>query len=365
VIHQARNDDAAAEIKDVALGSTIAGMSEDATRLVVVLGPTAGGKSELAAAIAETWRDVTSGQLPGEVIGADSMQVYRHLDAGTAKPPRSLRQRVPHHLLDVVEPSEKFTVADWLAQADAIIADCQERGVRPIVVGGTNLYIKALLEGLFDSPSANPMLRAALDTLDNHVLHARLTDVDPTAAARIHVNDRKKMIRALEVYELTGKPISTQQTQWREETAAQADVEMPGGYRHDPILIGLRWEVEALNRRINARVKAMFQPADDAESLPEEVRRLEAAGLLPIGCQAREALGYKQVLAALHPNAPHGRDARIQTLDDALEQTKILTRRFAKTQRTWLKRFRGVRWIEGAEVEQRGAETVARLMEDE
>lgn len=294
---------------------------------IVILGPTAGGKSDLAVELAE--------RLKGEIIGADSMQVYRHMDVGTAKPPPELRNRAKHHLIDIVEPTEPFTVHDWLGRAEALIADMQSRGVRPIVVGGTNLYIKALLEGLFEGPPADPAFRASLDAFSPQQLHERLTEVDPAAAERISRNDRRRIVRALEVYEATGKPISEHQTQWDDAPRS------PKPEARNPILIGLHWPPEAINPRINARVKLMFHPTDDSESLPDETARLEAAGML--GKQAREALGYKQVLAAL---------AGEMTLDEAMEKTKIQTRRFAKQQRTWLRRFGSVRWLEagGAEI---------------
>ena len=312
-------------------------------RPLVILGPTAGGKSDLAAALAKR-----SG---GFVVGADSMQVYRHLDAGTAKPPPSLRERVPHEMVDVVEPHEKFTVHDWLHRADALIEAGIASGRTPVVVGGTNLYLKALLKGLFDGPGQDDAFRASLTGVPDAELHARLARVDPPAAERIAVADRQRLTRALEVQHLTGTPISTWQTQWAEEAAAQTT------YRHDPVLIGLRWSVEDINPRINLRVKAMFFPdkvdaqlAADVcirgESLPDEVARLDAAGLLPPGSQCAEALGYKQVLAAIAPERhPRAADPLIKNLDDAFERTKILTRRFAKQQRTWLKRFRGARWV--------------------
>ncbi|MEX0887040.1 MAG: tRNA (adenosine(37)-N6)-dimethylallyltransferase MiaA [Phycisphaeraceae bacterium] len=294
---------------------------------IVILGPTAGGKSELAVDLAE--------RVGGEIVSADSMQVYRHLDAGTAKPGPELRQRAVHHLIDVVEPTEAFTAADWLARADELIASLAARGPRAIVVGGTNLYIKLLLEGMLQGPGRDEDLRRGLEELPADELHARLARVDPASAGRIHRQDRKRLVRALEVHALTGEPISRRQAQW-----ADADDADAARYRHDARLIGLHWPTEAINRRINARVKAMFEPAPGVESLPAEVRRLNAAGLL--GPQAREALGYKQVLAAL---------AGKMTLADAMERTKVLTRRFAKQQRTWLKRFRGVTWIDAGEIE--------------
>ena len=313
----------------------------DPPRPIVILGPTAGGKSELAVALAR--------QLNGQIIGADSMQVYRHMDAGTAKPPAHLRRCVTHHLIDIVQPTQRFTVADWLERADTLIAQIQASGDCPIVVGGTNLYIKALLEGLFDGPTTDPRFRDQLEMVPNDDLHLRLQAVDTESAQRIHPNDRKRMIRALEVYHVTGQPISQLQRQWDPPHTGSA----PGpSHRHNPILIGLDWPIEAINRRINARVKAMFYPSkvsQDAlenstpqnaqdtpppESLPDEVARLHRQDLL--GYQASQALGYKQVIDHIQG---------LCTLEEAYEKTKILTRRFAKTQRTWLKRFHGTQWF--------------------
>lgn len=328
-------------------------------RPIVILGPTAGGKSELAVQLAE--------QLPesGEVIGADSMQIYRQMDAGTAKPEPELRQRAKHHLIDIVEPTERFTVADWLEQVEQVIAQLQQAGRRPIVVGGTNLYLKVLLEGMFQAPAQDADFRASLADVPPGELHERLKLVDPPAAGRIHPNDRKRLIRALEVHHITGKPISAHQQQWQDtpeppespessESAGRTPVETPQ-YRHNPILVGLGWPTEKINRRINARVRQMFDPAGSgltwpSESLPDETRRLEDAGLL--GPQAREALGYKQVLDAIHGRC---------SMADAFEQTKIQTRRFAKQQRTWLRRYRGVHWLDASELPMQ--QMTARILE--
>ncbi len=312
--------------------TTIPGMSaSDPCRPYVILGPTAGGKSDLAVALAE---GVPGG---GEIIGADSMQVYRHMDAGTAKPPKELRDRVPHYLVDIVEPTERFTVADWLEKAEALIGSLREQGKTPIIVGGTNLYLKALLVGMFDGPGQDPAFRESLQDIDHGELHRRLGEVDPESAQRIDPNDRKRLVRALEVYHQTGEPISSHQQQWQDE---------PGRtYRHDPVMIGMHWPVEEINPRINLRVKAMFYPdqvdpvleaaaCPNGESLPAETQRLHEAGLL--GEQASEALGYKQILEHLEGG---------MTLDEAFERTKILTRRFAKQQRTWLRRFQAVSWL--------------------
>lgn len=342
------------------------------TRPIVLLGPTAGGKSDLAAEIAH--------RLGGEVIGADSMQVYRHLDAGTAKPPPALRARVPHRLIDLVEPTERFTVHDWLGHATAEINRLQNAGGTPVVVGGTNLYLKALLDGMFAGPGQDPCFRASLDAIDTPRLHERLRQVDPESADRVKPADRQRIVRALEVYEITGQPISAMQTQWENAGAGSGvpglgqDPE-PGTRNPSFRLLGLRWSAEKINPRINLRVKAMFYPGKvdpqlaaevciHGESLIEETRRLKDEGMFePIAAsqagdendpetetrnpnsqspnQAREALGYKQLLAVFEKADP-----KLKTIDDAYERTKVLTRRFAKQQRTWLKRFTGTHWID-------------------
>ncbi len=331
-------------------------------RPILILGPTAGGKSDFAVQLAQSLQKL--GEPLPHILGADSMQVYRHMEAGTAKPSPALRAQVPHHLIDLCQPTDRFTVHDWLTQAEKQLTQLAEQRTRAIIVGGTNLYIKAFLEGLFTREADNdhagssasagfdPALRAQLEQLDNQSMHDRLAAVDAESAQRIHRNDRKRMIRALEVFTLTGSPISSRQTQWDQHYQAyknpdamvnQAD-EKPGvRYRHDPILIGLHWPTELINRRINARVKEMFYPQQfgrSDESLPAETMRLEQAGVL--GPQARLALGYKQVLEHLAGRC---------SLDDAFEQTKIQTRRFARQQRTWLKRYQGVHWLPAGETE--------------
>ncbi len=309
----------------------------DPCRPYVILGPTAGGKSDLAVALAEL---VPGG---GEIIGADSMQVYRHMDAGTAKPPKDLCDRVPHHMVNIVEPTERFTVADWLEQVETLIKSLQAKGKTPIIVGGTNLYLKALLEGMFDGPGQDEAFRATLKDIEGEELHNRLSEIDPQAAQRINRNDRKRLVRALEVHHLTGETISSRQQQWTDDPDRT--------YRHDPVMLGMHWPVEEINPRINLRVKAMFFPdqvdpelaaaaCPNGESLPAETQRLFEAGLL--GEQAREALGYKQVIEHLE-GEPGGSGG--PTLEEAFERTKVLTRRFAKQQRTWLRRFQNVSWL--------------------
>ncbi len=284
--------------------------------VILIVGPTAGGKSALALALAQ--------QLPehGEIISADSMQVYRGMDIGTAKPTLAERQLVPHHLIDIVEPDEPYSVDDWLSAALRLVEEIRGRGRRPIIVGGTNLYVKAFLEGLFDGSPPDQALRAQLAEWNTEQLHAEVSRIDPVIAERIHRNDRKRLTRAIEVYRATGTPLSAWQSQWGSAAS-----------RRDVLLIGLGWPVETINRRINARVRTMIEAG-----LVEEVRRLHGAGRL--GRQAREALGYKQLIAAIEGRA---------ALDDAIERIKIETRRFARKQRTWLKSFRhhpGSLWID-------------------
>jgi tRNA dimethylallyltransferase len=302
-------------------------------RIIVLIGPTAGGKSDLAVAIAR--------HVDGEIINADSMQVYRKLDAATAKPDPDQLAAVPHHLVDCVDTTEPFTVADWLDRAEQLIIEIRERGHVPVVSGGTNLYIKALLEGMFEGPGTDTAFRQSLDNDEPQQLHKRLAEVDPAAAERIHPNDRKRIIRALEIHHNTGKPISELQKQWAGTNAAALgmtrDHPEPDQYRHNPLIIGLQWSVGAINRRINTRVKQMFRPAaPDAQDPIAETRQLIAENQL--GEQAAQAIGTKQVIDHL--------EGRLKTPDDLLERVKIDTRRFAKSQRTWLKRYRGVHWIE-------------------
>jgi tRNA dimethylallyltransferase len=287
-------------------------MSTERPSLFAIVGPTASGKSALAMALAQ--------RIGGEILSADSMQVYRGMDIGTAKPSEDERHRVRHHLLDVVEAHEQFTTARFVELADAVIHDAAERGVPLVVVGGTPLYYKALFEGLFAGPSADLNLRQQLHQQSSEALHSRLVDVDPASARRIHINDRKRVIRALEVYELTGRPISDHQSQW------------DSGRRYRARWIGLQWERDQLNRRINARVKAMIE-----SGWLEEVRRLlSAPGGLSV--TASEATGYAELSAHLRGEIG---------LDEAAEQIKIATRQLARRQMKWLRRFPDVQWIDG------------------
>jgi len=288
-------------------------------RIPVIAGPTAGGKTSLAIRCAKLAEAL--GHTPrGAVISADAFQVYRGLDIASAKPSMAERQGVPHHLIDIVEPSEPFTVAQWLELATQTIDEIEAKGGWPIVVGGTHLYIKALIDGLFEGPPADEALRDELRAVPAADRRAELERVDARAAERIHPADERRTVRALEVFRLTGTPISDHQSQWDSGTNPLAD---------RLLLVTLHWETDAINRRINARVKQMVEAG-----LVEETRRLLEAGAL--GPQAAQALGTKQIAEALRDQSQSG-----LSLDNAIERTKIETRRFAKNQRTWLRRLAG------------------------
>ncbi len=260
----------------------------------------------------------------GEIVSLDSMKVYRRMDVGTAKPSSEIRREIPHHVIDVVEPSEDFSVAKYVEHAERAIADIQTRDKPVFVVGGTPLYLKALTEGLFEGPGADPKIRARLHEAaaahGSATLHRQLQEVDPRAADRIHPNDLRRIVRALEVFELTGKPISALQAQWDLERA-----------RFDYILIGVRRELADQNHRTNERVTSMINAGliDEVKSLLAEPK--------PLSTAARQALGYAEILQHLEGNV---------SLADALEMIKINTRQFAKAQRTWFKRFRKTEWID-------------------
>lgn len=288
----------------------------------VIVGPTAGGKTTLAVEVALALAPFGG----GEVVTADSIQIYRGLDIGAAKPTPHERRGVPHHLIDIVDPTDEFTVHDWLHAAESVIADIQSRSRIPVVVGGTHLYIKSFIDGMFDGPGGDGALREQLRARGLPTLRQELERVDPAAASRIHANDERRTVRALEVFLLSGKTISDHQQQWDRDERR----------RKDCILVGLDWSTEAINRRINARVRLMIEHGlvDECRSLYNDRQ---------FGLQSREALGYKQLIE-------HFEGRRV--LDEAIEEIKIQTRRFAKSQRTWLKRLRltpGSLWINADE----------------
>jgi tRNA dimethylallyltransferase len=315
-----------------------------ATRIIAIIGATGSGKSALAMEVARGLRGEMGGESSGELGGAeilsvDSMQVYRGMDIGTAKPTAAERAEVRHHLIDVCEPTEQFTAARFVEMARGVIADKQAggqtgRGGTLIAVGGTPLYFKSLFGGMFEGPAADQEIRRRLGEQEPAQLHAALARVDPAAAARIHANDAKRLIRALEVFEQTGRPISQLQGQW--EAAP----------RYEAIWIGQEWERQELNRRINARVKAMLEAGwmDEVKKLLGRFGELSAT--------AAEATGYAELIAVAR-----GRG----TLADAAEQIKIATRQLARRQMKWFRRFAGVHWLDGQENVQSNAKSVLEL----
>ena len=284
--------------------------------MILILGVTASGKGRLAFDLAEN--------MDAEIISIDSMKVYRRMDIGTGKPPKEARQRVNYHLIDVVEPSDSFSVGAFLDAASDAIEQIRNHKRAIVAVGGTALYIKSLLHGLFDAAGTDEQIRARLHARANAEglgeLHGELTKIDPVAADRINPNDARRIIRALEVYELTGKPISSFQKQW-ESPRKQSDW----------TIIGLRREKADTSSRINARVKKMI-----GAGLVDEVRALLAEEK-PLSKQARCAIGYAEVIEHL--------DGRMD-LQDAAELIKKNTRRLAKGQRTWFKTFQNVHWLD-------------------
>ncbi len=277
--------------------------------LCVILGPTASGKSALAHAVAR--------EADAVVLAVDSMTVYRGMDIGTAKPTAAERAEVDYRGLDLVDPNETFSVADWLEMADAVLAEG-----RPVVaVGGTPLYYQSLFRGMFEGPPADAAIRRELAGWEERELQQSLAEVDPEAAARIHRNDRKRLTRALEVHRLTGQTITALQQQWAS-----------GPDRIESVRVGLNWPREQLNRRINARAKAMLAAGwlDEVRDLLDRFGELSPS--------AGEAAGYRYLGEVV-------RGTRL--LDDALEQIKIKTRQLAKRQMTWFRRFERVAWLPG------------------
>lgn len=291
----------------------------DPNRFILLLGCTAVGKTAAAIALAES--------INAEILCIDSMQVYRRMDIGTAKPTPLELARVPHHMIDIVEPDESMSVARFVEAADAVIADIFKRGRRVLATAGTPLYLMGLMYGMFEGPSADDAFRTALrDRAEREgtpALHAELAGVDPEAAERIHANDLKRIERALEVWHLTGTPLSAQQQQWSAEKM-----------RYTANVIGIRRDKEDNGRRINLRVRQMIE-----QGLVREVRSLlaEPKGL---SHQARQAVGYAEVIDHLQGKC---------SIEDAVEQIKIHTRRLAKHQRTWFRKFPTTNWIDAAE----------------
>jgi tRNA dimethylallyltransferase len=285
----------------------------EAGELLVIVGETASGKTGLAVDLAR--------RFGGEVVGADSVQVYRGFDVGSGKPTAAELDGVPHHLIDVADPGEAFDAARFVELADAAIADVRARGKIPIVAGGTYLWIRALLHGLAAAPRAEPAMRAALqaeaESIGSPALHARLAEVDPASAARLHPNDAVRIVRALEVHATTGRPLSS----WQAEHGFRQA-------RHHARQIAIGWPRAEIEARIARRVHAML-----AAGWIDEVRRLIAEGHRD--ARAMGAVGYAEIRAHLEGTIDQG----------ALEAAIVrATRIFARRQRTWLGKA-PVEWI--------------------
>jgi tRNA dimethylallyltransferase len=285
-------------------------------RPVAIVGPTASGKSQLGVALAE--------ELGGEVVNADAMQLYRGMDIGTAKVTEAERRGVPHHLLDVLDVTETASVAAYQRDARATIERLLEAGRLPVLVGGSGLYVRAVLDDL-EFPGTDPDIRARLESELAEVgpadLHARLATLDPPAAVSILPSNGRRVVRALEVIELTGRPFS-------------ATMPRPGPARWDTVQIGLDLDTETIDQRVERRVARMFD-----DGLVDEVRLLDEKGLR-VGRTASRALGYQQVLDAL--------DGR-HDLAEAATATVRATRRFVRRQRSWFRRDRRIHWLDATD----------------
>lgn len=285
-------------------------------RIAVIAGPTASGKTELSLTLAE--------RFGGEIVSADSMQIYRGMDVGTAKPAPAERRGIPHHMLDVAEPGDDWSVSRYEKEAARCVEDILRRGKLPILCGGTGLYINAVLTGSgFQASGAEAGIRAELDRqweeLGREAMCSRLRAVDSESAERLHPNDRRRIIRALEVYELTGETISAHNRRTRERPP-----------RYEAVMLGLKTDPrEILYERINRRVGRMAE-----QGLIEEAERLWRSGRLR--GTAAQAIGYKELAGYFEGE---------KTLDEALEAIRQKSRNYAKRQLTWFQADDRIRWI--------------------
>lgn len=279
---------------------------------IVITGPTCTGKTEAAVALAE--------KINGEIISADSRQVYRRMDVGTAKPSKGQRERARHHLIDILEPDQRYTAADFRRDAEEKINEINSRGRTPLIAGGTGLYIKALVNGIFTGPAADGALRKELEEKTSssglESLYAELGAVDPDCAANIHPNDKRRIIRALEIYRLTGKPASSLK-KW----------EAPAG-RFE--MFAFDMPRRKLYAAIDERVLRMF-----TEGLLDEVKKLLEMGFGE-DLVSMEAVGYREVIECLKGNIP---------LRDAMEKTMASTRAYARRQLTWFRGDKRIHWL--------------------
>ena len=293
--------------------------TEHKPKILAVVGPTAGGKSALALELSE--------RLNGEIVSCDSVQIYRGMDIGTAKPTAAEQARVPHHLIDIRDPEEDFSAMDFVAAAECAAKDILSRGKLPVFCGGTGLYLDAFLRGEeAETPGADPAVRAELAALAEQkgaaYLHEELHKIDPVTALSVHPNNVRRVIRALEIYRATGVPKSEWDRRSQEAPA-----------RYDAVVLGLSYtDRELLYDRIERRVDMMME-----QGLLEETRRLFAQGVFARSRTAAGAIGYKELLPYLRGEC---------TLEQAVTELKTATRRYAKRQMTWFSAKPYVRWIE-------------------
>lgn len=286
-------------------------------KIIAVAGPTASGKSALALELCK--------RLDGELISLDSMQIYRGLDIGTAKPTKAEQAEVRHHMIDICEPTENFSAAEFAERAHKVIADVQSRGKKAVLCGGTGLYLDTVLGRLdFGEIESDEKLRGELIAFAEkngaEALHERLREIDPQAAEKIHPNNVRRVARAIEIYELTGK------------TKTEHDREAISDSPYDSLIIGLDYnDRKVLYNRINRRVDAMIEAG-----LEGEVRSLVSRGLLSAESTAGQAIGYKEMLGYIAGDC---------SLGDAVEKIKLGTRRYAKRQLTWMRRNPNINWL--------------------
>ena len=285
-------------------------------RIICIAGPTASGKTALAVELAK--------ELDGEVVSCDSMQVYRRMDIGTAKPTLEERQGIVHHMLDVAEPDENFSVSCYCAMATPIVDDILARGKVAIIAGGTGLYMDALIKGNdfapYPSTGARERLEQLADEIGMEAMLEKLRSIDPDAALKLHPADRKRIIRALEVFEETGETITAHNLRTQSIPA-----------RYQPLWLGLDFDPrQALYDRIDLRVGLMLE-----QGLEEEIRSLLASGI-PSKCTAMQAIGYKEFVAALEGNG---------SIDLAADEVRQASRHYAKRQLTWFRRNPDMHWL--------------------
>jgi len=283
-------------------------------KVIVIVGPTASGKTTVSLKVASLCQ--------GEIVSADSRQVYRHMDIGTAKPTPGEIGDIPHHCIDIRNPDERFSAGEYGLEARQIISEIFLRGNTPVIVGGSGLYVQALIDGVFNGNYRDLQLRKRMKehAVDKGLsdLYKRLCSLDPVAAQRIHPNDARRIIRALEVVELSGQPISQLQARKTE----------PGSFV--PVFWGLEWNREELYCRINKRVDHMLQAG-----LVQEVKKLKAMGYTHED-NSLDSVGYKEILAFLEGT---------YTIEEAIQYVKQNSRRFAKRQLTWFRRDSRIHWI--------------------